>query len=99
MKPVKKVKIKLLRIEKLMIGLLVMLILCIPVVTIFGKALLSSSNVEVEKLRKKITKQSSVNQSLTMQINELASLTNIQSIAKEFGLSYNNDNILVIKED
>ena len=34
---------------------------------------------------------------LEMQKNELASLSNIQDIAKEYGLSYNNDNIIVIK--
>ena len=32
-----------------------------------------------------------------MQINELASLSNIQDVAKTYGLSYNNDNIIVIK--
>ena len=37
------------------------------------------------------------NESLSMQIDELASLSSIQDIAKEYGLSYNNDNIIVIK--
>ena len=32
-----------------------------------------------------------------MKINELASLSNIQDIAREHGLSYNNENILIIK--
>ncbi len=31
-----------------------------------------------------------------MQINELASLDKIQEVAKNIGLSYNNDNIKVI---
>jgi cell division protein FtsL len=31
-----------------------------------------------------------------MQKNELASLSNIQGIAEQNGLSYNNDNIIVI---
>ena len=32
-----------------------------------------------------------------MKINELASLSNIQDVAKEHGLDYNNDNIIVVK--
>ena len=31
-----------------------------------------------------------------MQINELASLDKIQEVAKEAGLTYNNDNIKVV---
>ena len=36
-------------------------------------------------------------ENLEMQVNELASLSSIQDIAKSYGLSYNNDNIIVIK--
>lgn len=32
-----------------------------------------------------------------MQINELASLENIENIANQYGLSYNNSNILTVK--
>jgi cell division protein FtsL len=32
-----------------------------------------------------------------MQVDELASLSTIQDIAKTHGLSYNNDNIVVVK--
>lgn len=99
MKKNKSTKIKFLKIEKLMFFILGILIVATPVSIIFAKATLSESNIEVEKLRKKIATQASTNQSLVMQINELASLTNIQSIAKAYGLSYNNDNILVIKQD
>ncbi len=97
MKKTKNAKIKFLRIEKLLMFYLVIMILATPITIIFSKATLSSSNIEVEKLKKKITTQESTNQSLVMQINELASLTNIQAIAKDYGLSYNNDNIRVIK--
>ena len=34
-----------------------------------------------------------------MTINELASLTKIQAVAEEQGLSYNNDNIKRVTED
>ena len=49
-------------------------------------------------MRSKVEKQANSNQSLSMQVDELASLSNIQDIAKEYGLSYNNDNIIVIGE-
>jgi len=52
--------------------------------------------IEVEKLKSKVDKQENSNQSLSMQVDELASLSNIQDIAKSYGLSYNNDNIIVI---
>lgn len=100
MKKQKSTKIKILGIEKLLIFVcLFLLVIVTPITIIFAKATLSSSNIEVEKVKKKIETQKSTNQSLVMQINELASLTNIQAIAKEFGLNYDNDNILVIKEN
>ena len=48
-------------------------------------------------MKKKIDKQESINESINMKINELASLSNIQDVAKEFGLKYQNENIVVIK--
>ena len=53
------------------------------------------SGPHIEK--KRVEKQENINESLEMQVNELASLSSIQDIAKEYGLSYNNDNIIVIK--
>ena len=73
-----------------------MLTVCVPISMVFSKATLSKSNIEVEKIRSKVEKQQNANQSLSMQVDELASLSNIQDIAKEYGLSYNNDNIIVI---
>lgn len=69
-----------------------------PICTVFTKALLSESNIEVEQVKSKIEKQSNVNESLSMQIDELASLDKIQEVASEKGLSYNNENIKVINE-
>ena len=60
------------------------------------KISLSSINVEVEKLGKEVTKQEKTNQSLSMKINELASLENIQAVANNEGLAYNNGNIVII---
>ena len=59
--------------------------------------MLSKSNIEVERIKNKIEKQETINESISMKINELASLSNIQDIAKEYGLSYQNENIVVVK--
>ena len=56
----------------------------------FQKQKESQEEIEVEK-------QENINESLEMQVNELASLSNIQDVAKEFGLKYQNENIVVIK--
>lgn len=95
MKKQNGVKIK--RIDRFMISVLVFLVLLSSLVVVFSKSILSRSNIEVQRIKSKVEKQETINESLTMKINELASLSNIQDIAKEFGLSYINDNIIVIK--
>lgn len=92
---VKKNNFKL--IDKFMIIIIVILILATPIVVVFSKSVLSKTNIEVEKIKYKLEKQEVINESITMKINELASLSNIQDVAKEFGLSYKNDNIVIIK--
>lgn len=92
---VKKNNFKL--IDKFMIMIIVILILATPIVVVFSKSVLSKTNIEVEKIKYKLEKQEVINESITMKINELASLSNIQDVAKEFGLSYKNDNIVIIK--
>ena len=98
MKRKKNKKLKLLKGEKFMYILLVFLIISIPTVNVFSKALLSETNIKTEKLKSKIENQESENASLEMQINELVSMENIQKIAKEYGLSYISDNIINISE-
>ncbi len=65
----------------------------------FSMALISKTNIEVESMRKKITKQENLNQSLEMKINELASLDNVEAVATTLGLEYNNSNVRTIDED
>lgn len=91
--------IKILKVEKILYGLLFLLVIAVPIANVFTKALLSESNIEVEQLKSKINKQTNLNESLSMQINELASLDKIQEVAKEAGLTYNNDNIKVVNEN
>ena len=91
-------KIKLLKGEKMMYTLLLVLIVAIPLFNVYTSSLLSETNNEVEKIRKNIERQELVNQGLSMQIDELASLENIQNVADHFGLSYNNSNIKSVGE-
>lgn len=83
--------------EKPILFFIAIFALLTPLFIVYSYASLSSSNIEVERLKKEIEKQENVNAGLSMQVDELASLSNIQDIAKEYGLSYNNDNIIVIK--
>lgn len=94
----KNKKLKLLKGEKAMYVLLLVLLIAIPMFNVYTSSLLSETNNEVEKLNKNIEKQEQVNQSLSMQIDELASLENIQTIAENYGLSYNNSNIKSVGE-
>ena len=79
-----------------MYGLLVALLLAIPMFNVYTSSLLSETNNELEKLKSNIEDQELTNQSLSMQIDELASLENIEKIAEEYGLSYINDNIKIV---
>lgn len=94
----KSKKIRIVRGEKIIYVLLFFVIVSMPICTVLTKALLSESNIEVEQLKAKIESQEDVNESLSMQIDELASLSKIQEVATEKGLSYNNENIKVINE-
>ena len=92
----KKSVMKMQSIQKKYITVGSVFLLCLWVVSFFAKITLSSINIEVQKLNKQVTKQEKTNQSLSMKINELASLENIQAVANNEGLAYNNGNIVII---
>jgi|LSQX01.1.fsa_nt_gb cell division protein FtsL len=92
-------RFKFLRIEKTLMRLCVLFLVLIPASDVFGKAMLSKSNIEVERLKKQIVNQTKKNQSLTMKVNELRSFDNIQTVAKSQGLAYNSANVKVIDRD
>ena len=89
-------KVKLFRIERMLIKICTILLVMFPVTIVLSKAALSNMNLEVEVLKRKINTQKNSNESLTMKVNELKSLANIDVIAENEGLSYNSDNIIVI---
>lgn len=98
---VKKVRkrLKMSKFERLLYTLALFLLVISPVSIVFSKATLAKVNFEVEKQKKEISKQEKTNESLAMTIDELASLTKIQEVAEQQGLSYNNDNIKTVTED
>ena len=89
----KKVKkqLKMSKFERFIYTLAIFLVLVSPISIVFSKATLAKVNFEVE--------QEKTNESLSMTIDELASLTKIQEVAQEQGLSYNNNNIRTITKD
>lgn len=89
--------IRLSKSEKFFITLIIILSIIAPILTVSSKAILSRSNIELERVKKSVEKQENINESLEMQVDELASLSSIQDVAQNYGLSYNNDNIIVIK--
>ena len=91
-------KIKLLKGEKVLYFILGMLVVATPLISVFTKAMVSQTSIELEQVKEKIENQTGINESLNMKINELASLDRLQEVANEHGLSYNNDNIKVITD-
>ena len=89
---------KLIKRERKFTVLGAILLFGLWVVSFFAKNTLSSVNIEVERLARDVKNQKETNQSLTMKINELASLENINAVANQQGLAYNNGNIRIITE-
>ncbi len=85
--------------DKKLFVLIILVLILSPLLQVVTRAKLSEVNIEVEKLKNNIEKQENVNESVEMQINELASLDKIREIAKENGLSYKNNNITSIDKD
>ena len=98
MRKVKK-RLKMPKFERLLYTLALFLLVISPVSIVFSKATLAKVNFEVEKQKKEIEEQEKVNESIAMTIDELASLTKIQEVAEQQGLSYNNNNIKTVTED
>ena len=89
--------VKIGRFEKLIYSIAVHLVVALPFTVVFLQASLSKINVEVEQVKNEIKTQEKKNESLSMKINELASLDKIIEVAHEQGLSYNNDNIKTVE--
>ena len=65
--------------------LLILLLVIAATGRVFLTSTLSKINYDVEKQKREIAEQQKTNESLTMAINELASLTKIEEVAKAQG--------------
>ena len=92
----KKKKSKFTKFEKFLFVLTAIVSLSYPFMSVFAKSTLSEINYKLENSKAKIAEQNKNNESLKMKINELASLENLESVAKKMGLSYTNNSIKTI---
>ena len=87
------------KFERLLYTFALFLLVMSPISIVFSKATLANINYEVEKQKKEIETQKKTNESIAMTIDELASLTKIQEVAQQQGLSYNNNNIKTVDDN
>lgn len=93
----KKIKKKLTKFEILVYTFTIMLSMMFPLVSVYSKSVLSKVNYEVEEIKEKTEKYEKTNEDLKMQVNELASLENLENVAKEMGLVYTYNNVKVVE--
>ena len=92
----KKKKNFLSSFERVMYRFCTIIIILLIVGIVCGQTTLAQVNLEVQKLNKEVNIQKNKNESLKMKINELASLENLESVAKKMGLSYTSNSIKTI---
>lgn len=91
-------KVSILKGEKFLYVMIGLLIVGNLLGQAFSSAMLSKTNIDVESIKNKISKQENINESLSMKINELSSFDKVESVATLYGLEYNNSNIKIISE-
>lgn len=96
MKKKSKKTVKFTKFEKVLFTITAIICLSYPFMSIFAKSTLSEMNYKLESSKEEIENQSKNNESLQMKINELASLENLESVAKKMGLSYTSNSIKTI---
>ena len=94
---VTKKGIKLTKFERFIFIFTIALLVLSPLMSIFAKSILSKASYEVEETKSEISEVSKSNESLQMKINELASLDNLESVAKELGLKYTSNSVKTVK--
>ena len=98
MKKNKKAKFKITKGEKFIYDLGIFSAIAIIFIQVFCGASIGNLNISVEHLKGDITAEEKKIESLNMKVSELTSFDNVKGLVKEFGLAYNNDNIIVISE-
>ena len=98
MKRKKKKSVRFTKFEKVLFVITGVICLSYPFMSVFAKSTLSEMNYKLESSKEEIAEQSKNNESLQMKINELASLENLEAVAKKMGLSYTSNSIKTIDE-
>lgn len=93
----RKGKVKFTKYEIVLFLITTVICIAYPFMSVYAKSALSEVNYEVESSREEIATQSKNNESLQMKINELASLDNLEKVAKKMGLSYTSNSIKTIE--
>lgn len=94
----KKRKIKVTRGEKLILNISIVCGVFCLAISIFMGASIGNLNLSIEKLKFEISKQNKTNESLEMQISELTSFDEVKDIVEDMGLTYKNQNIIIIEK-
>lgn len=92
----RKRKVKFTKYEKVLFVITFVICASYPFASVYAKSALSEINYELESSRDEISVQNKNNESLQMKINELASLENLETVAKKMGLSYTSNSIKTI---
>ena len=92
----KKKKARFTRYELILFVITGLICCAFPFISIFAKSNLSEISYKLESQKDEISEQSKNNESLQMKINELASLDNLDNVAKKMGLSYTGNSIKTI---
>ena len=97
MKKNTKGKIRLTKGEKLLYTTGAVCMVLAIFLRVFSSASICDLKIDIEDVSYKIKNQEKTNQSYVMQVNELTSYENLNSVLKDMGLAYNNENIIVVK--
>lgn len=93
----KKKKKGFTKVEKFLYKSSLVIIILLTVGIIFTSTAVSKMNIELQDMNNEVEKALDTNESLAMKINEIASLENIQTVSRNLGLAYNNENIKTIE--
>ena len=93
----KKNKKKVNKFERFTYRFGTIMIVALVIGFVFAQTALAKVNLEVQDLKNEVEEKENTNTSLTMKINELASLESVKAVSANEGLSYNSENIKTIK--
>ncbi len=91
-------RLKITRGERFLYVTASLLVVTSFIMSFFFGANIGNLKMSVERIEADILTEEKKLESLTMKKNELTSFDKMKDIAKEMGLGYNNDNIVIIND-